>query len=48
VGWALYALTEMAAGKRKSVAGVGPATRLAVRRILGLKDGETLLPLEEP
>jgi ERCC4-type nuclease len=48
VAWALYALTEMAAGKRKSVAGIGPKTRLDVRRLLGLKDGETMIPLEEP
>jgi ERCC4-type nuclease len=48
VAWALYALTEMAEGKRKSVAGIGPATRLGVRRLLGLQDGETMIPLEEP
>ena len=49
VAWALYALTEVpAAGKyKKNVIGVGPKTRLEVRRALGLREGETLVPLEE-
>lgn len=48
--WALYALTEVPTGGKytKSVAGVGPQTRLAARRALGLKEGEVLIPLEEP
>ena len=48
--WALYALTEVPdAGRyKKNVVGVGPQTRLAVRRALGLKDQEVLIPLEEP
>jgi hypothetical protein len=51
VAWALYALTEVpAAGKyKKNVIGVGPKTRLEVRRALGLEEGEALIPLvEEP
>jgi ERCC4-type nuclease len=49
VAWALYALTEVpASGKyKKNVIGVGPKTRLEVRRALGLQEGETLVPLRE-
>jgi ERCC4-type nuclease len=49
VAWALYALTEQpgAGAYKKSVVGVGPKTRLEVRRALGLKDGEALIPLTE-
>lgn len=48
--WALYALTEIPRDGKyaKNVIGIGPQTRLGVRRALGLGEREALIPLEEP